>query len=92
MHIAENLGFTFLWIDASCIRQYREDEPTPHMDMMNIIYSSASITIVSNTDSVDTGIPGIGHPRKGSQIIYTGRNVKFISTMQTFAQALIGSP
>jgi hypothetical protein len=92
MNIARNLGFCYLWIDALCIRQDDGNDLARHMSSMEMIYGSADLTIVSNTASVNTGIPGISCARKRPQLIYWNGDVELINAKPTFAKALTGSP
>ncbi|KAH4062434.1 hypothetical protein HBH50_208860 [Parastagonospora nodorum] len=90
--IAENLSIRYLWIDALCICQNDADELKTHMDAMETVYSSAKLTIVSDTDSADTGIFGVSLPRKHPQATFTWAGRTYISARQTFGEALKSSP
>jgi hypothetical protein len=43
--LAHNLGFSFFWIDALCIRHDLEQELTEQISMMESIYAASSLTI-----------------------------------------------
>ena len=88
MNVAASLNIPYIWIDALCIRQDNNQDLTSHMTCMDKIYASAAVTIVSNTDSVDTGIPGISYPRKPSQVVYNTAEMSLINARPTFASSL----
>lgn len=90
--VAESLSIRYLWIDALCICQNDADELRTHMDAMEIVYSSAKLTIVSDTDSADTGLFGVSLHRKHPQATFTWAGTTYISARQTFGEALKSSP
>lgn len=90
--VANRLGVSHIWIDALCIRQDNEEELISHMDSMDSIYSSAIVTIVSNSESADAGIPGISCRRKIDQVVVKLGAKELISTKKTFSEAMQGSP
>ncbi|KAK3359928.1 heterokaryon incompatibility protein-domain-containing protein [Lasiosphaeria hispida] len=64
--VTKQLGKRYLWVDAYCIDQ--SPNPTPEqaaekqqqLNMMNLIYSGASITLVGLTGtSSNSGLPGV---------------------------------
>jgi hypothetical protein len=59
--VTRKLGFRYLWIDAYCIDQDREDEKAAQIPKMDLIYQNAAITIIAcaGNDS-DYGLPGVG--------------------------------
>ncbi|KAI9154915.1 hypothetical protein HJFPF1_07476 [Paramyrothecium foliicola] len=58
LSVARWLNIAYLWIDAVGVVQDEEEQLLEHMNAIDSIYSSAVLTIVSDTDSADTGIPG----------------------------------
>jgi hypothetical protein len=88
LEIAESLGIRYLWIDALCILQDNADQLLLHMNSMDSIYSSATLTIVSDTESADTGIPGISVPRSPLQATFQHSGKVFLSSKRTFGTAL----
>lgn len=92
MAVAYQLGLRYLWIDAICILQDEETDLVKHMNAMNSIYGSATLTIVCDTDNANSGIPGIGSPRESDQAIFKNGNQAYISSKRTFGKALSDSP
>lgn len=90
--VAEKLCIRYLWIDGLCICQDDSKQLLDHINSMEIVYSSALLTIVSDTYSADTGIPGISLPREPPQAQFEWAGTTFISARKTFAQALKNSP
>jgi hypothetical protein len=88
LDVAERLNIAFLWIDAVCVVQDNEDQLVDHMNSMDSIYSSAILTIVSDTDSADSGIPGISIPRGPPQVTLKHGAKTYISAKRTFGDAL----
>jgi Heterokaryon incompatibility protein (HET) len=92
MDVAASLNIRYIWIDALCIRQDDNQDLTSHMPSMEIIYGSAFLTIVSNTHSVDTGIPGISYSRQQMQVVYHAANMSLINAKPTFVSSHRDSP
>jgi hypothetical protein len=90
--VAEQLSIRYLWIDGLCICQDDVAQMEKHMESMDKVYSSAVLTIVSDTSSADTGIPGISMARGPPQASFTWANTEYISTRETFGEALKYSP
>jgi hypothetical protein len=90
--VAETLDIPYIWIDAICVQQDHEEQLAEHMDSMDSIYGSATLTIVSDTDSAWTGIPGINFLRPHSQTYLRHAGQEYIRTMMTFPQELSRSP
>lgn len=90
--LAESLSITHIWIDALCILQDDTEQLLKHMSHMEEVYSSATLTIVSDTPSADTGIPGISVPRWPPQASFTYAGTTYLSTRKTFGEALLESP
>ncbi|KAI3325241.1 hypothetical protein HD806DRAFT_533834 [Xylariaceae sp. AK1471] len=91
LDVAERLNIAFLWIDALCVLQDNEDQLVEHMNVMDSIYSSAILTIVSDTNSADSGIPGISIPRDPPQVTLKHGTKTYISTKLPFGRALSDS-
>ncbi|KAF4628708.1 hypothetical protein G7Y89_g9447 [Cudoniella acicularis] len=63
--VCAQLGERYLWADRLCIIQDSAEDKRNQIDAMGDIYSSARLVlIVAYGDSMDFGIPGIGHPRE----------------------------
>lgn len=58
------------------------------MNAMDSIYSSAILTIVSDTASADSGIAGVSISRNPPQATFQYGNTSYISTKRTFGKAL----
>jgi hypothetical protein len=60
MHLTSQLGERYLWVDSLCIVQ---DDPVfqkQQIDIMDIIYASATMTIVAAAgDNANSGLPGV---------------------------------
>jgi hypothetical protein len=61
------------------------------MEAMDSIYGSATLTIVSDTENADMGIPGVGYPREPAQAIFEYDDQTLISSKRTFGKALSNS-
>ncbi|KAH9863744.1 hypothetical protein J1614_009676 [Plenodomus biglobosus] len=92
IEIAEKLSMRYIWIDALCILQDNSDQLVQHMNSMDLIYSAAALTIVSDAESADTGIPGLSTSRKPPQATFQHKGTQYISAKKTFGQALQESP
>lgn len=92
LELAERLAITHIWIDALCIIQDDPAQLLKHMSHMEEVYSSAILTIVSDTPSADTGIPGVSLPRWPPQASFTWAGTTYLSTRKTFGEALHESP
>ncbi|KAK4979638.1 hypothetical protein LTR28_003518 [Elasticomyces elasticus] len=80
MGIARRLGFSYLWIDAICIKQDDPPEMTKQMGFMDKIYACAELTIVSDASSVHAGIPGFQEgSRRPAQLSYRGDHIDLIA-------------
>lgn len=60
MHLTSQLGERYLWVDSLCIVQ---DDPVfqkQQIDIMDLIYAAATMTIVAAAgDNANSGLPGI---------------------------------
>ena len=58
------LGQKYLWVDRLCIIQDDDDDKKNQIEAMGDIYSSAELVLLATYgDSMEFGIPGIGHLR-----------------------------
>ncbi|RMZ87456.1 hypothetical protein DV736_g5317, partial [Chaetothyriales sp. CBS 134916] len=63
--IASELGEQYLWLDLFCIDQTVEHELESQVRQMNIIYQSATFTIIARDgEDAHAGIAGISRPMK----------------------------
>ncbi|RAR12861.1 HET-domain-containing protein [Stemphylium lycopersici] len=92
LKVAETLGISHVWIDALCINQTDMKQVESHMNAMGSIYGAALLTIVSNTENADTGIPGVSLLRGFPQASFHRKGISYLSARKTFAQALERSP
>lgn len=92
IEFVEKLAIRYIWIDALCIQQDDSDQLVAHMNSMDVIYSAAALTIVSDAESADAGIPGISTSRKPPQETFEYKGTQYISAKKTFGQALQESP
>jgi len=88
LFVSEQLSIAFLWIDAVCVLQDNEVQLVEHMNFMDSIYSAAILTIVSDAESADSGVPGVSIPRGPSQVTFTHDSKTYISAKRTFGRAL----
>ncbi|KAI1872053.1 uncharacterized protein JN550_004256 [Neoarthrinium moseri] len=51
VHTAEQMGFSYIWIDALCIMQDSSDDKAEEIARMTTIYSNAALTIVASRAS-----------------------------------------
>jgi hypothetical protein len=90
--VAENMSIAYLWIDALCICQDDPEQLKTHMDAMERVYSSAVLTIVSDTRSADTGMFGVSIPRGPPQAKFSWGGTTYYSVRKSFGEALKCSP
>ncbi|PKS10643.1 hypothetical protein jhhlp_002398 [Lomentospora prolificans] len=63
-HVAEELGFRYLWIDRYCIAQHDNKLKHRQIQQMRIIYRNGELCIVAlDDDAEEAGLPGISRPR-----------------------------
>jgi hypothetical protein len=86
--VAQGLSIRFIWIDALCIMQDQPKEVIEHIDRMAMIYSAAILTIVSDTEGADSGLPGISVPRAPPQASFEWAGTMYLSARKTFGEAL----
>ena len=59
------LGQKYLWADRLCVIQDDDDDKKDQIEAMGSIYSSSLLVLVAAYgDSMDFGIPGVGHLRR----------------------------
>ena len=59
------LGQKYLWVDRLCVIQDDDDDKKNQIEAMGNIYSSADLVLLATYgDSMEFGIPGVGHLRK----------------------------
>ncbi|KAF2853566.1 HET-domain-containing protein [Plenodomus tracheiphilus IPT5] len=92
VEVAEKLSMRYIWIDSLCILQDSPDQLVEHMNSMDIIYSAAALTIVSDAASADAGIPGLSTLRMPPQATFQHNGTQYISAKKTFGHALEDSP
>jgi hypothetical protein len=86
--VAQKLSIRYIWIDALCILQDDSEQLGKHMEAMGSIYGAAILTIVSDKDSADSGIPGVSIPRGPPQAAFQHQGKRYFSTKKTFGKAL----
>ena len=60
IQLTNELGETYLWVDALCINQDDVEEKAVEIARMNEIYLAAIMTIVAlDSDNADSGLPGV---------------------------------
>lgn len=65
MKVCALLGQKYLWADRLCIIQDDDAVKKNQIDAMNDTFSSAQLVLIAAyCDSMDFGIPGVGHLRK----------------------------
>ncbi|RYP68223.1 hypothetical protein DL769_005563 [Monosporascus sp. CRB-8-3] len=71
--VVKDLGFRYLWVDQFCIDQSAErEEIEEHVSKMDLIYSSARLTIIAA--STQGALPGVGTSRRIPQRCLRLRN------------------
>ena len=66
--VCVQMGQRYLWVDRLCIVQDDGEDKKNQIEAMNEIFSSAHIVLIAAYgDSMDCGLPGVGHPRKAVQ-------------------------
>lgn len=59
MHLVQELGERYLWVDVLCIMQDDPNELSTTLHFMNKVYSNAFLTIVAADGSADHGLKGV---------------------------------
>ncbi|KAH7092559.1 heterokaryon incompatibility protein-domain-containing protein [Paraphoma chrysanthemicola] len=66
--VCEQLEQEYLWVDRLCVIQDDAKDKARQIGMMGKIFSSAGLVIAAaHGDSMNSGIPGVGHPRRARQ-------------------------
>lgn len=70
MQVTLDLGYRYLWVDQFCIDQGAAiDQIKEHISRMDLIYSSAELTVVAA--SSHGALPGVGSTKRSVQIHWT---------------------
>lgn len=92
MKVTSLLGFSYLWIDALCIKQDDPNNKSCQIANMDRIYSCASLIIVSTDPDPSHGIPGFRQTSRSSkQAVCTFPEVQLVSALPVLSQALWSS-
>lgn len=68
IRVCVQLGQRYLWADRLCIIQDDGEDKKNQIEAMEEIYSSAQLVLIAAYgDSMDFGIPGVGHLRRAVQ-------------------------
>ncbi|KAK1776415.1 heterokaryon incompatibility protein-domain-containing protein [Copromyces sp. CBS 386.78] len=68
IHLTEQLGLNYLWVDALCIIQDSEDDKVMQLGNMANVYAHSLFTIIAAAgDDSNFGLPGISTPRDAVQ-------------------------
>ncbi|KAF2117182.1 heterokaryon incompatibility protein-domain-containing protein [Lophiotrema nucula] len=91
--LTKNINERFLWVDALCIIQDDPNDVATQIQAMDLIYSSAKLTIVAGTGSdAWAGLPGVRpHSRSLTQTLEKCGDLTLITTLPTLETALQGS-
>lgn len=81
------LGFQYLWVDKYCINQGDSEDLHTQVSMMDIIYSSAFITIIAAAGDASFGLPGVSKPRTTPPVL-TLEGTKWVAGLHN-ANALL---
>jgi len=66
--ITKALGMRYLWIDRYCINQSKRSEVEEQVQRMDLIYSTAWLTIIAAAgETPNHGLPGVGNRRRQPQ-------------------------
>ena len=90
LSFVSQLGEQYLWVDRLCIIMDDEQDKTQHMSIMDQVYSSATLTIVSAGASCsDDCIPGVEpHTRRSFQQSEMIHGVRYITTQAELTSIL----
>ncbi|KAK5991418.1 hypothetical protein PT974_09700 [Cladobotryum mycophilum] len=83
--VTKDLGFRYLWVDAVCIDNSRQEERVGHIERMNDIFEGAVVTIIAACgDDAMHGLPGVGSTARPAQPKYrfTTSNIALVSSLQ----------
>ncbi|KAA8627872.1 hypothetical protein SMACR_08522 [Sordaria macrospora] len=68
IHLTEQLGLKYLWVDALCIIQDSDDDKVMQLGNMANVYAHSLFTIIAAAgDDANFGLPGIRTPRDAAQ-------------------------
>ncbi|KAJ4293350.1 hypothetical protein N0V90_008632 [Kalmusia sp. IMI 367209] len=68
MHVTRQLSFRYLWVDRYCIDQNDRNDKHTQIAQMDLIYSSAKLTIIAAAgEHPDNGLPGINGTVRSQQ-------------------------
>ncbi|KAF2677557.1 HET-domain-containing protein, partial [Lentithecium fluviatile CBS 122367] len=85
---AQRLGFRYLWIDALCVLKDNQKQLLQHMNAMDSIYIATTLTIISDSRNVYTGVYGVSLARESAQATLQHGGRSHISSKQSFDSAM----
>ncbi|KAJ3544254.1 hypothetical protein NM208_g3162 [Fusarium decemcellulare] len=88
INLVSCLGFRYLWVDALCIMQDDSVDISTYIPHMGHIYRGAVVTIVSDSRSASTGIPGISKPRPKSSATLNAHGYNLVASKMTLSESL----
>ncbi|KAH8808019.1 heterokaryon incompatibility protein-domain-containing protein [Xylogone sp. PMI_703] len=91
IRLVSRLGFQYIWVDALCIMQDDPHDISTFIPNMGRIYSSATLTIVSDSQSASTGIPGISVTRSGPSPTLNAYGYALVASQVTLSEILTTS-
>ena len=89
MNVSEAMGCQYIWIDAICIMQDDVVDRTVQIENMRLIYSCASLTIVSDSSSATDGLPCLqNRSRTTQQTLHQHRRLQLSSILPNLHYSL----
>jgi len=88
--LTRKLGERYLWVDSLCIIQDDPDDKAQQIAAMDLIYSSATLTVAAASgDTADAYLAGMtSNPREFCQHIEKIQGIHLANRPATFAQAI----
>ena len=87
------LGERYLWVDSCCIVQDDEQDKLKYVPRMDLIYGSASVTIIASSGiSAEAGLPGVKQDsRRRVQEPFVVKGIQLIETLDPNGNGEAGS-
>ena len=94
MNLVRELGERYLWVDSLCIIQDDPEDKANQITAMDVVYSSAILTIAATSgDNADAGLAGgLTNPRDFTQLVEKVQGLSLANRPTTFDKQIDESP